>query len=313
MINAFHKSMIQNIDVTYAGEHFYLQVELRNNIGVSQDLEFISYAEEEQWKDLQKSTDSKEIKTREYFEENPLIYKINRDGFRTLDGSPFVKGSKVNIFLGCSDTFGVGMHLEDTWSYKLSQYHEGEYWNLGIPGTGVESQFRMLYHIVTKYDVQINNVFHWLPFRNRHEFLIKDKYYNNNTQFIISVPREDDGFFKTLPKEAKEHLMSDTTSALKNISYTSAIDKFVKDRGGNYSVLNWDIVWSNPNINRRYSGSYDMSKSFLRARDLGHPNYQCHHDIFSAFMMLKDEKDIPANTVGEFKNNTANVWNSKII
>ena len=62
MINAFHKNMIRNIDVTYAGEHWYLPVELRNTIGVAQDLEFVSESEEQQWKDLQKSTDSKDTK-----------------------------------------------------------------------------------------------------------------------------------------------------------------------------------------------------------------------------------------------------------
>jgi len=313
MINAFHKSMIRNIDVTYAGEHWYLPVELRNTIGAAQDLEFVSESEEQEWKDLQKSTDPKEIKVREYFEENPLIYKINKDGFRTLDGSPFVKGSEVNIFLGCSDTFGVGMYLKDTWSYKLNKYHDGEYWNLGIPGTGVETQFRMLYHMVTKHEVKINNVFHWLPFRNRHEFLISDTPWNDKPEFVISVPREEDAIFKELPDQVKEHLMSDTTSALKNISYTSAIDKFVRDRGGKYNVLNWEVIWSNPKLNIRWNGGYDMSKSFLRARDLGHPNYQCHHDIFSAFMYAMNEKDIPFNTVGEFRNNSFNIWNSKII
>tara|TARA_B100000900_G_C20601408_1_gene725824 strand:- start:6842 stop:7783 length:942 start_codon:yes stop_codon:yes gene_type:complete len=313
MINAFHKHMIRNIDVTYAGEHWYLPIEFRHNIGKSVDLEFASEAEEQQWKDLQKSTVSKEIKTREYFEENPLKYKINKDGFRNLDGSPFVKGSEVNIFLGCSDTFGIGMHIEDTWSYKLNKNHEGEYWNLGIPGTGVETQFRMLYHLVTKFDVKINNVFHWLPFRNRHEFLISETPWNDKPEFVISVPREEDAIFKQLPDQVKEHLMSDSTAALKNISYTSAIDKLVSDRGGNYLVLNHDLVWSNPKLNIRWKGQYDMSKSFVLARDLGHPNYQTHHDIFSAFMYAMNEKDIPANTVGKLGNNFANVWNSKII
>ena len=313
MINAFHKHMIRNIDVTYAGEHWYLPIEFRHNIGKSVDLEFASEAEEQQWKDLQKSTVSKEIKTREYFEENPLKYKINKDGFRNLDGSPFVKGSEVNIFLGCSDTFGIGMHIEDTWSYKLNKNHEGEYWNLGIPGTGVETQFRMLYHLVTKFDVKINNVFHWLPFRNRHEFLISETPWNDKPGFVISVPREEDAIFKQLPDQVKEHLMSDSTAALKNISYTSAIDKLVSDRGGNYLVLNHDLVWSNPKLNIRWKGQYDMSKSFVLARDLGHPNYQTHHDIFSAFMYAMNEKDIPANTVGKLGNNFANVWNSKII
>ena len=313
MINAFHKFMIRNIDVTYTGEHQYLPIEFRNKLDEPNELMFTSHAEEEKWKDLQKSTDAKEIYTRKYFEENPLTYKINKDGFRNSDGSPFVKGSEVNIFLGCSDTFGVGMHFEDTWSYKLNKHHEGEYWNLGIPGTGVETQFRMLYHMVTKYDVKINNVFHWLPFRNRHEFLISEYQLNPNPEFIIVVPREEDAFFKELPIELQEHIMSDSTSALKNISYTSAIDKLVTDRGGKYNVLNWDIIVSNPKLNIRWTGGYDTSKSFLRARDLEHPNYQNHHDIFSAFMYALNEVDMPPKTIGGLRNNTANVWKSKII
>ena len=50
---------------------------------------------------------------------NPITYSYNNYGFRTRDD--FNLNEEGNVFLGCSHTFGIGHHLEDTWVYKLSE------------------------------------------------------------------------------------------------------------------------------------------------------------------------------------------------
>ena len=34
--------------------------------------------------------------------------------------------------MGCSHTFGIGHHLENTWGFKLNNVIGGKFWNLGI-------------------------------------------------------------------------------------------------------------------------------------------------------------------------------------
>ena len=56
----------------------------------------------------------------EYYKENPIEYSFNNYGFRTPDN--FNDTDEGNIFLGESNTFGIGHHLENVWSYKLNKH-----------------------------------------------------------------------------------------------------------------------------------------------------------------------------------------------
>jgi hypothetical protein len=79
----------------------------------------------------------------QYYLENPIEYKLNNFGFRTPDD--FNSNDEGNLFIGCSHTIGIGLHLENVWSYKLNQIIGGKFWNLGIAGTGVQTHFRLLF------------------------------------------------------------------------------------------------------------------------------------------------------------------------
>ena len=63
-----------------------------------------------------------------YYQENPIEYISNNYGFRTTDD--FNDTDEGNVFLGCSFTFGLGLHLEDTWAYKVNKTIGGKFWNL---------------------------------------------------------------------------------------------------------------------------------------------------------------------------------------
>ena len=80
-----------------------------------------------------------------------------------------------NIFLGCSFTFGLGLHLEDTWSYKVNKEIGGKFWNLSLPGCGMDESFRYLYEF--KDYLKIKNIFHLAPpfQKTRYEFIVDDE------------------------------------------------------------------------------------------------------------------------------------------
>jgi len=80
-----------------------------------------------------------------------INYHFNNNGFR-YDGrqgsSDFLSEQGGVLYLGCSTTFGVGVNIEDTWSWKLHHRNEKtkklRYMNFGLPGHGVETYYRIL-------------------------------------------------------------------------------------------------------------------------------------------------------------------------
>lgn len=64
-----------------------------------------------------------------------IEYKINRNGFRCNN---FTSEPGI-IFVGCSNTYGIGMTLENNWPSIVSKYFNLECWNLGTPGLSISS------------------------------------------------------------------------------------------------------------------------------------------------------------------------------
>ena len=100
-----------------------------------------------------------------WYKDNPIKYQINNDGFRL----PYeLTKEEGNVYLGCSFTFGVGLHYDKTWAHLLHEkIGEGKYWNLGAGGAGFQTIFRILYNNYNR--IKIKNVFLHLPFPLRYE------------------------------------------------------------------------------------------------------------------------------------------------
>ena len=88
--------------------------------------------------------------------ENCITYDINSYGFR---GKNFPEKPNEDSFLalGCSITFGVGLPEEQTWPYMLSSMLGIPSFNLGAPGMGYETSFRLLRHWWPK--IRSKNIF----------------------------------------------------------------------------------------------------------------------------------------------------------
>jgi hypothetical protein len=76
------------------------------------------------------------------WDETSIKYRINSHGFRGDDFEP-IEGESF-IALGCSMTFGVGIKEEQTWVSRLSEQLGIHGYNLGAPGQGFETFFRVL-------------------------------------------------------------------------------------------------------------------------------------------------------------------------
>jgi hypothetical protein len=72
-------------------------------------------------------------------------YYYNKHGFRCKNFDEIDLDNYI-IFTGCSHTEGVGLALEDTFSYKVSNHLKTDYVNLAIGGTGLDV---LEYNLVT--------------------------------------------------------------------------------------------------------------------------------------------------------------------
>jgi hypothetical protein len=76
------------------------------------------------------------------FIDKKIEYKFNKQGFRCDE---FAKEDSI-IFLGCSNTFGTGLNLQDTFSQKVADKYKLKNYNLGIAGGSNDSCFRVGYN-----------------------------------------------------------------------------------------------------------------------------------------------------------------------
>lgn len=72
-----------------------------------------------------------------YYTHNQLTYDLNENGHRSrrindIDLSNYI------LFTGCSHTFGIGLELEKIYGHKLAKLLNCDYYNIALPGTGID-------------------------------------------------------------------------------------------------------------------------------------------------------------------------------
>ena len=77
---------------------------------------------------------------------NPITYKLNSYGYRSENFSEYSDG-KFILAIGCSHTYGTGLHNEDIWCNKLGHAFNLPVMNLGNGGFGPD----YIYIISTTY------------------------------------------------------------------------------------------------------------------------------------------------------------------
>ena len=203
----------------------------------------------------------------EYYIQNPIKYKLNNYGFRTMDD--FNSEDVGNVFLGCSHTFGVGHHLENIWSYKLNQIIGGKFWNLSVGGTGVATHFRLLLGFYK--ELKIKNIFHFAPKYPRYEFI------ENGTPQNYVINDYNKLWDLKFGNLLNDCLLTDEQCEFNWITYTYAIKGLAKEIGCNYYLIEGNTGW------------YSYNDDSLQARDLIHHTTKAQHQIYIDFLKLYDE------------------------
>ena len=233
-----------------------------------------------------------------YYLDNPITYRLNSYGFRSDEFSLKESG---NVFLGCSDTFGVGHKLEHSWPYLLTKlkFPNETIYNLGAPGSGSDTHFRLINSL--KYKLKIKNIFHWLPIRTRFE-IFNDKKLNNikngiskqrsGFSTISPVWEIDNGIFST--EYVKHSLLSDTVRDMNNLKNILAIKSISDELGVPYYLANFEeYISSYERVDYQKIFEYLKINSIpytLLARDFQH-------------MSISDSAKVVAHFINEIDNN----------
>jgi hypothetical protein len=70
--------------------------------------------------------------------DNPIVYELNSEGWRSEGCREYDIPEPSLIVLGCSFTYGTGLHLHQTWGHKVSSQLGLTLVNLGMPGHALD-------------------------------------------------------------------------------------------------------------------------------------------------------------------------------
>ena len=102
-----------------------------------------------------------------------IEYHLNLHALRNAAGT-IVNGSV--LALGCSHTFGVGLHDHQIWPHLLGEELGMPAYNAGVPGGSADTAFRILTTLLINH--RPSAVFCLCPYNNRWEFVVDNEFEN---------------------------------------------------------------------------------------------------------------------------------------
>ncbi len=120
-----------------------------------------------------------------------IEYRFNAQGFRCDNDCDRIEPHTANMYLGCSNTLGIGVNLYETWCQRVNDRVGGTMLNMGQAGGAAETCYRLAAHWIPL--VQPRAVYMLSPPATRREFWM------SNTEVDIIGPRS------TIPK----HMVSE--------------------------------------------------------------------------------------------------------
>jgi hypothetical protein len=213
-----------------------------------------------------------DTETTDYYLKNPITYGFNNYGFRTPDD--FNSEDEGNLFLGCSYTVGIGVHLENSWAYQVNQHVGGKFWNMSVAGSGIMCHFRLLFAFID--ELKIKNVFHFGPKFERFEFFKNDEPYQLDGNWRSYKDYYSDDFTIPYLDFYVESISTPINADLVFATHLLAIENLCKIKG-----INYYYIQERP----------DENMEGLKARDLCHPPITWHKHLSDIFIKKYEEKD----------------------
>lgn len=181
-----------------------------------------------------------------------ITYNIDSLGHR--NDFELEQNQVYNVYLGCSFTYGIGVPNEKTWVHVLNRNLQYPAFNLGVPGCGIDTCYRLLKYYIDK--IKINSIFLFVPPLNRREIFRNNKF----NVYSLWTPRE----FRIFSDPNDLELNCEKNiDAIKFLCYSNHIK---------FTFLHSDKSPLN-----------DLIDKDMRARDLQHPGIEVHEKIAMEF------------------------------
>ena len=194
-----------------------------------------------------------------------ISYTHNSHAFRTAEFE-----TKENfIAVGCSHTYGIGLHQHQTWSELLSGMLDLSVYNLGVPGGSADTCYRVVKHYVK--ELRPKFVAMLQPEPSRQEIFIRGLPY-------IYVPNGADEENLSSSPWLKHWYANDdngNVAAQKNIDAIIGICKTYQVDF--YMVEAHHVSGHGPH-------NFRTSTGLSLARDLQHPGTAFHHRLATEFL-----------------------------
>ena len=159
----------------------------------------------------------------QYYVDNPISYNINNHFCRCDFDFEKDKTLKVDIFLGCSHTFGMGLHEKHIWWNKITEYTNNTPINIGVGGCSMEEQFMRLARVIDYFDVQ--NVIWFAPHFYRYTYTNGDMIRTFNINEYISNVQNITKTLGITTKFEKKVLNQKTINSILNIKNNTSINE----------------------------------------------------------------------------------------
>ena len=182
-----------------------------------------------------------------------IEYRFNAQGFRCDNDNDVLQPNTANMYLGCSNTLGIGVNLYETWCQHVNDRVGGTMLNMGQAGGAAETCYRLAAHWIPL--VQPRAVYMLSPPATRREFWMSD------TEVDIIGPRS------TIPK----HMVSEQEIQINRERVVAAINSVCASHS-----IPFRYVYLHPIIR-------DWSKMPDVGRDGTHPGPKTHKMIAEHF------------------------------
>ena len=214
-----------------------------------------------------------------------LTYKLYEYGFRTP-----LTDKQSAVFIGCSNTFGTALNLEQTFSYKVANKEGLSLVNLGIPGASFDQTYRVLKTFLPRLNPKY--VFCLIPDASRTEVITTPK--------LANTAKEHKGRKDTIMESINLHTYEE-----KEIGISRYVDYIRYIQDGSLITLENQLSNYNRNLDAlkylcrntnlitiptlkyfTFKQELTVLKNYGKARDLAHFGEPWHDIVAKDFLKL---------------------------
>ena len=184
----------------------------------------------------------------------PIKYYLNKYGFRSDEFSEEECRESIT-FIGCSNTVGLGIHKEDTWTARVAKELNLREINLGICAGSTDSAFRVYNEWQPIHKSKITCFL--LPPTNRMEIVDRGGNWLNIGHWSTKV--------KWLSDEMLVSLLDDTLNEVRVDRNTAAIKHIANETDSKLIILPYTekIDLARDNLHGGKNTHKNMAKNFL--------------------------------------------------